>query len=681
MENYKERIYAGLLGKAIGVRLGAPLETENWTKERIKESFGELNNYIKDSKRFAADDDTNGPIFFARALYDYGKPLTYEKISQTWLNYTRDGQGMFWWGGVGISSEDTAYKNLKKGILAPLSGSSNQNGKAISEQVGGQIFIDSWGLINLGDIDKAMKDAKIAASISHDGDGLIGAQFISACIAGAVYYDSTVKLVYDILKKLDQTSQYVKDMWKVYEFYLNNTSDYRLGIEYVYENFPNENYEGICHIIPNACIVLLGLLYSENDFSKAIEITVMSGLDTDSNAGVVGTIMGVMNGLDGIDWKYREDINDLIICSSFSPDLNITNIVDFTNFLWAIRTNCKYNPNILTFDFKGSSNGLIIGNDFRILRDLVSKNSENCYDVLVDNLVANDEASIYLKTNYLPKDFPDSRYDPIVMPHAYPGDRYSFEVSVEYLHSKSLLVNSFIELINGEIIKCSCEYELEDGEINIIDFTIPNTNSIDINKVGLMLTTRVSSKDGAGILARFKINKIRKKLNTNTVIKFKNQNSYFLNNVTPFSNNNISTKLLGDSLLIKAKDSYGIAISGSYYSENQVVKTRISNVEGDIFRIAFKVIGLADFYSFDIYKDKIKTYKNKFNTSILLDELEFDRRECFDIELRVTKDEAFLRIDNYNILSVNGIENEYGHFGFGGKNISAVIGDIHVEYS
>lgn len=681
MENYKERIYAGLLGKAIGVRLGAPLETANWTKERIKESFGELNNYIKDSKRFAADDDTNGPIFFARALYDYGKPLTYEKISQTRLNYTRDGQGMFWWGGAGISSEDTAYKNLKKGILAPLSGSSNQNGKAISEQVGGQIFIDSWGLINIGDIDQAMKDAKIAASTSHDGDGLIGAEFISACIAGAVYYNSTVKLVYNILNKLDQTSRYVKAMWKVYDFYLNNTSDYRSGIEYVYENFPDDNYEGICHIIPNACIVLLGLLYSENDFSKAIEITVMSGLDTDSNAGVVGTIMGVMNGLDGIDWKYREDINDLIICSSFSPDLNITNIVDFTNFLWAIRTNGKYNPNILTFDFKGSSNGLIIGNDFRILRDLVSKNSENCYDVLVDNLAANDEASIYLKTNYLLKDFPDSRYDPIIMPHAYPGDKYSFEVSVKYLHSKGLLVNSFIELINGETIKCSCEYELEDGEINIIDFTIPNTNSIDINKVGLMLTTRVSPKDGAGILARFKINKIRKKLNTNTVIKFNNQNSFFLNNVTPFSNNNISTKLVGDSLLINAKDLYGIAISGSYYSENQVVKTRISNVDGDIFRIAFKVIGLADFYSFDIYKDKIKTFKNKFNTSTLLEELEFDRRECFDIELRVTKDKAFLIIDNYNILAVNGIENEYGHFGFGGKNISAIIGDIHVEYS
>ena len=681
MGNYKERIYAGLLGKAIGVRLGAPLETANWTKERIKESFGELNNYTKDSKRFAADDDTNGPIFFSRALYDYGKPLTYEKISQTWLNYTRDGQGMFWWGGVGISSEDTAYQNLKKGILAPISGSASQNGKAISEQVGGQIFIDSWGLINLGDIDQAMKDAKIAASISHDGDGLIGAQFISACIAGAVYYDSTVKLVYDILKKLDQTSQYVKAMWKVYDFYLKNTSDYRLGIEYVYENFPYDDYEGICHIIPNACIVLLGLLYSQNDFSKAIEITVMSGLDTDSNAGVVGTIMGVINGLEGIDWKYREDINDLIICSSFSPDLNIANIVDITNFLWAIRTDEKYNPNILTFDFKGTSNGLIIGNDFRILRDLVSKNSEDCFDVLVDNLVVGDEAPLYLKTHYVLKDFPDSRYDPIIMPHAYPGDKYSFEVRAKYLHSKGLLACGFIELVNTEKINCTKAFDLEDEKLQTIEFTIPNTNGVDINKVGIMLTTQVPPKDGSGILARFKINKISKILNTNAKIDFKNQNEYFLQNISPFSNSNISIKLLDDKLLIRARDSFGLSVSGPYYSENQIIKTRISKLEGLVFRVAFKIIGLADFYSFDIYTDKIEALRNNFFARTLLDEVEFVRKENFALELRVAKNKVTLIIDENKLIEIGGIDNKYGHFGFGGKNINARIHEMYVQYS
>lgn len=681
MENYKERIYAGLLGKAIGVRLGAPLETANWTKERIKESFGQLNGYIKDSKRFAADDDTNGPIFFSRALYDYGKPLTYEKISQTWFNYTRDGQGMFWWGGVGVSSEDTAYQNLKKGILAPLSGSASQNGKTISEQVGGQIFIDSWGLINLGDIDQAMKDAKIAASISHDGDGLIGAQFISACIAGAVYYESTVNLVYDILKKLDQASQYVKVMWKVYEFYLKNTSDYRKGIEFVYENFPDDDYEGICHIIPNACIVLLGLLYSQNDFSKAIEITVMSGLDTDSNAGVVGTIMGVMNGLDGIDWKYREDINDLIICSSFSPDLNIANIVDIANFLWAIRSDEKYNPNILSFDFKGSSNGLVIGNNFRLIRDLLSKNSEDCFDVLVDNLVVGDEAPIYLKTHYLIEDFPDSRYDPIIMPHAYPGDKYSFEVSVKYLHSKGILVSGFIGLVNGERINCTKVFDLEDEKLQTIEFTIPNTDGIDINKVGIMLTTEVPPKDGSGILARFKINKISKILNTNTKIDFKNQEEYFLQNITPFANSNIATKLLDDKLLLRAEDSYGLSVSGPYYSENQIIKTRITGIEGFVFRAAFKIIGLADFYSFDIYKSKIQAVRNNFFARSLLDEVEFVRKDNFGLEMRVAKDKAILLIDGNEIIEISGIENKYGHFGFGGKNISASIDEMYVQYS
>lgn len=64
------------------------------------------------------------------------------------LNYAPYEHGFFWWGGYGISTEHTAYLNLRNGITAPRSGSVEQNGSMMAEQIGGQIFIDSWGLVS-----------------------------------------------------------------------------------------------------------------------------------------------------------------------------------------------------------------------------------------------------------------------------------------------------------------------------------------------------------------------------------------------------------------------------------------------------------------------------------------------------------------------------------------------------
>ena len=62
-ENYMEKVYAGWLGKIIGIRLGAPIE--GWTYQRIRDVFGEVWSYPANYKNFAADDDSNGPLFFS----------------------------------------------------------------------------------------------------------------------------------------------------------------------------------------------------------------------------------------------------------------------------------------------------------------------------------------------------------------------------------------------------------------------------------------------------------------------------------------------------------------------------------------------------------------------------------------------------------------------------------------
>lgn len=98
-ENYIERCYAGWLAKLAGIRCGAPIE--GWTYEKIRGIYGELDGYVVDYNLFAADDDSNGPMIFIRALNDAtcSRSLSPQQITQTWLNYVPYEHGFYWWGG------------------------------------------------------------------------------------------------------------------------------------------------------------------------------------------------------------------------------------------------------------------------------------------------------------------------------------------------------------------------------------------------------------------------------------------------------------------------------------------------------------------------------------------------------------------------------------------------------
>ena len=157
-QNYEETVYAGVLGKIIGVYLGRPFE--GWTNERIEKQLGEIDYYVHDKvgvRLVVTDDDISGTFTFIRALEDYNfdPQLSPKQIGQTWLNYLIERRSVLWWGGLGNSTEHTAYIRLQQGIDAPGSGSIEQNGQVVAEQIGAQIFIDGWALVCPGDPERA----------------------------------------------------------------------------------------------------------------------------------------------------------------------------------------------------------------------------------------------------------------------------------------------------------------------------------------------------------------------------------------------------------------------------------------------------------------------------------------------------------------------------------------------
>ena len=316
------------MGKIIGIRLGAPVE--NWTAEKIAEVYGEIWDYPVDYNIFAADDDSNGPVFFVRSLKDsgHGAELTAQDVADALLNYAPCEHGFFWWGGYGVSTEHTAYLNLQKGIPAPLSGSILKNGSTMAEQIGGQIFIDAWGLVAPGNPDLAAKLARQAASVTHDRNGIYGGIFIAVCISAA-FTGCTIREMLDAaLSYIPEDSEYARTVREVRAFYEKEVSkDWRAAFRYVKEHFGYDRYPGWCHIIPNAAVIILALLYGEDDFTKTLCIGNMCGWDTDCNVGNLGTIMGIRKGLEGIDYdRWRKPVNDLLLCSGAVGSLNIMDV-------------------------------------------------------------------------------------------------------------------------------------------------------------------------------------------------------------------------------------------------------------------------------------------------------------------------------------------------------------------
>lgn len=301
--DYAERVYAGVLGKIIGVYLGRPFE--GWTYERIMRELGEIWYYVHEKRNvplIVTDDDISGTFTFLRALPDYGNchDLTPSQIGQTWLNYIIEQRTILWWGGLGNSTEHTAYLRLKSGIPAPRSGSMELNGKIVAEQIGAQIFIDGWAMVAPGDPEFAAELARRAASVSHDGEAIYGAQVVAALEAQAFVERDLNKLLDTAISLIPNNSLIYRMIGQLREWHAAEP-DWRKTRTQIATHYGYDKYGGNCHMVPNHALIIHALLHGDDDFQKSLMIVNTCGWDTDCNAGNVGCILGIKNGLAGID--------------------------------------------------------------------------------------------------------------------------------------------------------------------------------------------------------------------------------------------------------------------------------------------------------------------------------------------------------------------------------------------
>ena len=513
---FENKVYAGVLGKIIGVYLGRPFE--GWSYDRIMEELGPINYYVNDKLDFpihVTDDDLSGTFRFINALkhFNYDKKISAKQIGQTWLNYCLENQTILAWAGKGILTEESAYMNLKQGIHAPESGSIERNGKVIAEQIGAQIFIDGWGMVSPGDPEQAVDLAKRAGSVSHDGESVYGAQVVAA-MESMAFIENDIKKIIEESKKFVPTDSTIYKLISDIQDWSSGNLDWEQARSKIEDKYGYSKFPGNCHIVPNHALIILALLFGDDDFQKSLMIVNTAGWDTDCNSGNVGCILGIKNGLEGIQKgpDYITPVNDIIyLPSAYGSETmtdallesqNIINITRKMNGLEGkvIKNNSRYN-----FEMETSTQGWMVdkANDNNLNTNLSnvefkSNNGTRALQVSFTDLSFGLSSEIFVDS-FFPEWFTKLEgyqvqryfhYDYVACPLVYTGQKIKTEIVSK--SEKDLRINLFIKYWGegDKLIKISSEdHNIKANENNVIEWNVPDTFSNPIGQMGISINS------------------------------------------------------------------------------------------------------------------------------------------------------------------------------------------------
>ena len=502
--DYEERVYAGVLGKIIGVYLGRPFE--GMENERIERELGEINYYIHEQcglPLLVADDDISGTFTFVRATAENGNDpnLTAVQIGDWWLNALVEGRTVLWWGGMSMSTEHTAYLRLKAGLKAPDSGSIATNGRVVAEQIGAQIFIDGWAMICPGDPEKAAALAHKAASVSHGGEAIYGAQVVAAMEAQAFVERDLNTLLDTAATLIPKDSLIYRLVGDCREWAARNGDDWRATLKKIHQNYGYDKFGGSCHMVPNHAIILLGLLHGKDDFQRSLMITNTAGGDTDCNSGNVGCLLGIKNGLAGIDVgpDWRGPVADRLFLPAAEGARCITDAVRETYCLVNMGRGLAGQPPTAPkggarfhFSLPGSVQGFHSEDSLTVRGTVTVGNEEGKLALRLSHLAAGRAARVATATFIPPSSLARGGYELVSSPTLYSGQLVTAALEAGKDLSGSVLTALYVRVYGENSILTTHRGEpkaLLPGGQTALGMTVPDTQGQPVAEVGIEVTS------------------------------------------------------------------------------------------------------------------------------------------------------------------------------------------------
>lgn len=592
-ENYAERVYAAVLGKCIGVRLGAPVEAESWTYERIRAVYGEkIHGYLRPYRVFGADDDVNGPAYFFHVLEEKDDPQLMD-FAHAWVDFVREGKGFFWWGGVGKSTSHTSYHLIRSGAPLPLKREDLRGLKDEDESVGGQIFVDFLGLALPGQEQRAAELGGRLAAVAHFDDGVSGGRFMAAANAAAFDSDTVEEIVLRALRTIPEEGDYARVTKAVLDFFHQHPERWQDCRNMLEKEWGYDRYSGVCPMLPNAGVCVMALLYSGGDLNRGVEIATLAGWDTDCNAGNVGSVLGAFGGLSPIDACYREPFHDTAILSGVSGEINQCDLPSLAKRIARRGFELLGQPvpetlraeEGLYFDFElpGSTHGMLVSNPFVLQLSNSGERSfrgKRSLQAVFNRLQKGMETRLYFKTFYTRAEFEDGRYSPVFSPRIYPGQRLSMQIFMEkWGGTEPLRLRPYVRTAFDHRDYEGEDFRLENGRWQEIAFRIPEVDGGIIEEAGLrVFSDSVNTGEASRDLGRFFVDEIRVTGAPEYWLDFA-QSRVELGNLTPFAHNRGQWTLEGDAIRAQCGEC-AQSFTGAYATGDVTLSCRTTPLEG-----------------------------------------------------------------------------------------------------
>jgi hypothetical protein len=271
-----------------------------------------------------------------------------------------------------------------------------------------------------------------------------------------------------------------------------------LAAKYGYDKFP-----GACHVVPNHGVMILSLLYGEDVFQKTLMIANTCGWDTDCNSGNVGCLMGIKNGLAGIDAGpgWRGPLADRLYISSADGGRAITDAAIETYHIVNSGRALKNLPPIfpkggarLHFDLPGAVQGFTVRVGTAQLENVVDHSESGGRSLAIHYQAALEQPVCVASPTFIPPEAMNMRgYTLLACPTLYPGQTLRARIEADTADGNPITCTLFAHVYGPQDTlyrEAGPSSDLASGTEHIFEWRLPETNGSPIAEIGLELSAQ-----------------------------------------------------------------------------------------------------------------------------------------------------------------------------------------------
>jgi ADP-ribosylglycohydrolase len=280
LDGWRCQLAGGAFGTAI----------EGYHTDRIAAVYGVIDAYLTTPETM--NDDVVYELVFLDVFEQHGRRLTARQLGLEWVR-----QIPFGW-----SAEWIALRNLNMGIMPPRSGMFRN---PYVDWIGCQMRGMVCGMLAPGWPLEAARLAWLDGTVSHARNGVYGGMYAAVLTALAYVRNDERALLEEALNYLPPGSEYVaaaREILAILRGEPNPDAAWRL----LDTRFEEYNW---IHAYPNLAADMLALWHAHGDLTTAFRWLAHAGLDVDCNAGLVGTVLGIMYGAPE---KWVAPLGDLL---------------------------------------------------------------------------------------------------------------------------------------------------------------------------------------------------------------------------------------------------------------------------------------------------------------------------------------------------------------------------------